>query len=228
MYYEGKFRDFMVGWLSLQLEEPGVDRDEIEALYEAVVYTEDDEMAFAAVERILGDWAARMLWGLSERWYDTTVEMARDLIEALRECVQEGLGDTTEFYLFFLNPFEDGCVPAGFGEMVEQQICWMFRAFYHTIGEMVLAPKGWEPYVVVEPSCEDASNIVVLAHPKEDFNSKVFVFQNWYGAWRLRFASLTELAEELLVLCQAIEQCATEAILHYNLAKTVTEVMSEV
>ena len=227
MYYGGKCLDFMVEWLALQIEETEDNRDEVEALYEAVVHTASDGAACAGVERILGDWAARMLWGLSERWYDTTVEMARGLIEALRARVQESLGDTTEFYLFFLNPFEAGCVPAGFGEMAEQQICWMLRVFYHTLGGTVLAPKGWEPYVVVEPSCEDASNIVVLAHPIEDFNRKVFVLQDWYEAGRLRFASLAQLAEELLTLHQAMEECVTEAVLCNGSASTVTGGMGE-
>jgi hypothetical protein len=228
MYYEGKFRDFMAGWLALQLEGSAASRREVEALYyDAVVYADNDGAAFTEVEAVLGKWAARMLWNLSERCYDPSVEMARGIIEALRESVQEYSSDPTEFYLFFLNPFKDGCVPAGFEEAVERKICWMFRVFYSTAGEMVLAPKGWEPYVVVEPSYEGASDVILLAHPKEETYDKVFVLQDWYKAWHLRFASLRELAEELLNLRQAIERCATEAILRYRLAKTVTEVLGE-
>jgi hypothetical protein len=223
MYYEGKFRDFMAGWLALQLEESAVSSKEVEALYyDAVVFAENDAAAQAGVEEALGDWAARMLWCLSERWYDTTVEMAKGIIEALRESAQEYLGDPEEFYLFFLNPCKHRFVPADFPE-----ICWMFRVLYSVAAETVLAPLGWKAYVVVEPSAEGASDIILLAHPKEESHAKVFVLHDLYKAWHLRFASLQELAEELLMLRQAIERCATEAILKYRLAKTVTEVLGE-
>jgi hypothetical protein len=176
----------------------------------------------------LGDWAARTLRSMSERWYNTTVEMARDIIEALRELVWKDWGDPTEFYLFFLNPFKEGCVPAGYEEAVEQTICWMFRVFYGTVGETVLSPKGWEPDVIVEPSYEDASNIILLAHPKGESYPKVFVLQDWYKAWHLQFDTLEELAEELLILRKALGRNATEAILHHRLALRATEVLGKV
>ena len=101
-------------------------------------------------------------------------------------------------------------MPSGFEDRLEQEICWMFRVFYSAASEVVLAPKGWEPDVVVEPSYEDSSNINVLAHPQADYFSKVFVCQNWHKAWHLHFDSLPELAEELLRQRRAIEQSVTK------------------
>jgi hypothetical protein len=163
-----------------------------------------------------------MLWGLSERWYDTTVEMAKSIIQALRESIQDRARDPAEFYLFFLNPCKHRFVPADFPE-----ICWMFRVLYSAAAETVLAPVGWKAYVVVEPSAEGASDIILLAHPQEDSHAKVFVLHDLCKVWHLRFASLRELAEELLILRQTIERCANEAILYYHLAKTVNEVLGE-
>ena len=218
MTYPGKFRDFMVGWLALQLEELAVSSQEVEALYYSVVYAENDSMALAEVTQALGDWAARMLWVLSQRWYDTDVEMARGLIEAVRDYVQEYMGDSAEFYHFFLNPLTYSLVPADFRE-----ICWMLRVLYTTAGEAVLAPLGWKPYVAVEPSYEGESDIILLAYPEQDVDAKVFVLQDSYKAWHLRFASLQELAWELLALHQAIEKSATRAITRYRLTNMVIE-----
>ena len=155
MDYEGKFRDFMVGWLARQLKEPDTNREEIENLYEEVVDAENDGLALARVETALGKEPAQKLWDLSQQWHDPTVEQARQMIEALRGQVQGNFRDPAEFYLYFLNPFEEGCVPAGFEDRLEEEIRWMFQVFYSAVGEAVLAPKGWEPDVVVEPSSYD-------------------------------------------------------------------------
>ena len=222
MYYEGKFRDFMVGWLALQLDESADNRGEAEALMDAVVYAENDAAALAGVEEALGDWAAQTLWGLSQRWYDASVEMVRDTIEALRGSVQERLDDPAAFYLCFLVPFRYSFVPADF-----QEICWLFRVVYTTAAETALAPMGWRPYVVVEPSYEGESDIVLLAYPQEDAYARVFVLQDLYKAWHLRFASLEELARELLMLRQTIEKNAIMAILRYHLSQTLSELVGE-
>jgi hypothetical protein len=223
--YEGKFRDFMVGWLSLQLRKSELN-EEVEALYYAVVDAENDRAAFTETAKVLGE-GARMLWDLSRGWYDTTVEMAREMINELRERSIRDFGDVTKFYLYFLNPFKEGCVPGGFEDNLEREICWMFRVFYESAGGATLDPKGWEPYVIVEPSYEDASEIIVLAYPKADPENKVFILQRWYKAWNLRFDNLAELAEELLILREVIGHCANKAILGYRLAQAVAGVMSE-
>ena len=222
MYYEGKFRDFMVGWLALQLEKAADRGGEVRTLMDAVVYAENDAAALAGVEETLGDWAARTLWGLSQRWYNTTIEMVRDTIEALRGSVQERLDDPAAFYLCFLVPFRYSFVPADF-----QEICWLFRVFYTTAAETALAPMGWRPYVVVEPSYEGESDIVLLAYPQEDAYAKVFVLQDLYKAWHLRFTGLEELARELLMLRRVIEQNAIRAILNYRLSQTLSELAGE-
>ncbi|MCB0172892.1 MAG: hypothetical protein KDJ97_20340 [Anaerolineae bacterium] len=227
MTYDGKFRDFMVGWIAAQLNEPGRNRAALENLYEEVVDAENDARALLRVGQILGQEMAQRLWGLSEQWHDPTVEQARPMIEVLRQQVQEEEQDQTQFYRFFLNPFEDNCVPRGFEDSLEQTICWMFRLFYRAVGEAVLAPLGWEASVVVEPYHEDASTIVILAHPQADSMSKVFVNQIGYKVWRLRFDRLSELAEELLRQRQAIERAAHQAIGGYHLAQTAIEVMGE-
>lgn len=224
--YEGKFRDFLVGWLALQLNEPGINAKEIEDLYDAVVYAENDLLALAEVEKTLGE-DARMLWSLSEGWYDITVEIARAMIDELRQRSIEDFGDLTKFYLYFLNPFKEGCVPDGFEDNLEREICWMFRVFYESAGGGELDAKGWEPYVIVEPSYENSSAIIVLAHSKEDSENKVFILQHWYKAWHLQFANLAELAKELLILSEGIKQCAAKSILGYRLAKAVTQIMGE-
>jgi hypothetical protein len=224
MDYEGKFRDFMVGWLADRRKEPGINQEEVEALYDAVVEVVKDRAALLEVQGVLGHETAQKLWELSEAWHDPVVEKAGEMIAALREQVQADTRDHTQFYLFFLNPFEEGCVPSGFEDRLEQEICWMFRVFYSAVGEAVLAPHGWQPDVVVEPSYEDSSNITVLAHPREDYFSKVFVYQSWYKAWHLHFDSLAELAEELLRLRKAIEPAAPKAIQGYHLTQAAAEV----
>jgi|GEM_PF-6762105 len=211
MDYEGKFRDFIVGWLANQVKEPDANREDLENLYDEVVDAENDRGALSRVEMALGKETAQKLRALSQQWHDPTVDQARPMIEALRERVQEETRDHTQFYLFFLNPFEDGCVPSGFEDRLEQEICWMFRVFYGTVSAVVLAAKGWEPEVIVEPSYEDTSNIIILAHPQAEFFSKVFVHQSWHKAWHLHFDSLPELAGELLRQHQAIEQTLTKA-----------------
>lgn len=225
MHYGEKFRfrDFMVGWLVLQRDEPDVNNAEIEALYNAIVCAEDDQGAYTEVEKALSDWAARMLWGLSERWDDPTIALAEDLIEALRNRVSEDFEDPTIFYLFFLNPFKTGRVPDSFEETIEQTISWLFWVLYSAVADTVLIPYGWESYVVVEPSYEDVSNIIILAHPKQALADKVFILQNWYDAWNLRFESLTDLAEELLRLRQAIEQSTAKTLMEYGLVGMLTE-----
>jgi hypothetical protein len=222
MTYEGKFRDFMVGWLALQPEGPGDSRGKVKALMDAVVYAENDAAALAGVDEALGDWAARTLWGLSQRWYDTRVEMVRDTIEALRGSVQERLDDAAAFYLCFLVPFRYSLVPADF-----QEICWLFRVFYTTVAETVLGPMGWTPYVVVEPSYEGESDIVLLAYPQEEAYARVFVLQDLVKVWHLRFTGLEQLARELLILRQTIEKNATKAILLYRLAERLSELAGE-
>lgn len=222
-YYEGKFRDFMVGWLVLQLGRSELN-EEVEALYYEVVDAENDRAAFTETIKVLGE-GAQMLWDLSQGWYDTTVEMAREMIIELRERSIEDFGDASKFYLYFLNPFKEGCVPDGFEDNLEREICWMFRVFYESAAGGVLDAKGWEPYVIVEPSYENSSEI--LAHSKEDSESKVFILQHWYKAWHLQFANLAELAEELLILSENIKRCAAKAILGFRLAKTVTQIMGE-
>lgn len=224
-YYEGKFRDFMVGWLALQLGNSEFN-EEVEALYYEVVDAENDSVAFAETIKVLGE-GAQMLWDLSQGWYDTTVEMAREMINELCESSIEDFGDASKFYLYFLNPFKEGCVPDGFEDNLEREICWMFRVFYESAAAGMLDAKGWEPYVIVEPSYESSSEIIVLAHPKEDSENKVFILQHWYKAWHLQFANLGELARELLILSESIKQCATKAILGYRLAETVTQIMGE-
>ena len=114
MDYEGKFRDFMVGWLARQLAEPGVNSQEVEMLYEAVVGTENDGKALIEVEKALGNKIAQALWDQGSQWHDPTVEKAWQMIGELRERSIKDFGDATKFYLFFLNPFKEGCVPAGF------------------------------------------------------------------------------------------------------------------
>jgi hypothetical protein len=204
MNYEGKFRDFMVGWLAQQPGKPAAHRSEVMSLYEAIADAATDAQAFEAVAAVLEPWGARWLWHLSHCWDDSTVALARELIETLRQQVQADTGDVSNFYLFFLNPFKEGCVPDGFEDNLEREICWMFRVFYETAGAAALEAKGWVPYVVIEPSWEDASNIIVLAHPQGDSFAKEFVLQHWYKAWHLQFNNLTELAEELLLVRQAI------------------------
>lgn len=222
MDYDGKFRDFMVGWLAQQLESAETNRQAIETLYQAVIEAGSDMGARDEVRQVLGNETAHQVWNLSRQWHDPTVEQAGTMIAALRQRVWAETGDQTRFYLFFLNPFEEGCVPAGFEDRLEPNICWMFRAFYHTVEEAVLAAKGWVPDVIVEPSYEDASDIIVLAHPRENSSNQVFVYQNWTKAWHLHFASLPELAEELLRQRQAVEQRATPAWLGYHLTRLLT------
>ena len=227
MDYEGKFRDFMVGWLAQQVEQPQTQREEIEALYHAVVEADSDREAMAEIRQALGAETAQQLGNLSDQWRDPAVEQAQAMLQALRQAVREDSRDASEFYLFFLNPFEKGCVPDGFEDRLEQEICWMFRSLYRVAGEAALAPKGWEPYVVVEPSYEDASNIIVLAYPREEFESKVFLCQHWYKAWNVRFASLPELAQQLLHLRHIIEQAETLPILGHHLTRMLTELIDK-
>ena len=104
---------------------------------------------------------------------------------------------------------------------------WMFRALYTAAGTDVLASYGWEVDVVVEPSYEDASYIVVLAHPQGEPDHRAFLFDQWYKAWHIRFANLHELAQELLTLRQMIEQSVREAIAGYRVIKTIREVMGQ-
>lgn len=227
MDYEGKFRDFMVGWLGQQLKQPETKREEVFDLYSVIVDAANDEQALAEVKDALGPETAQTVWDLSRQWHDPTVEQAKPVIETLRERVRDETQDHAQFYLFFLNPFEEGCVPSGFEDRLEQEIRWMFRVFYHTVGEAVLGSKGWVPDVVVEPSYEDASNIIVLAHPQENIFRKVFVCQKWHKAWHLHFDSLSELAEELVRQRQVIEHAATVPILGYYMTEMLTELIDQ-
>lgn len=204
MNYDGKFRDFLVGWLALQPQVPGTGRSEVIALYEAIIFAESDEEALAEIKTALGPWGAQLLWRLSQSWDDTTVALAREMIDDLRDWVEAETEEPATFYLFFLNPFKEGCVPEGFEDHLEREICWMFRKFYEIAGTAALEAKGWAPYVVIEPSHQEASNIIVLAHPRAEPYAKQFVLQHWYKAWLLQFSNLTELAQELLLLRQVI------------------------
>ena len=103
----------------------------------------------------------------------------------------------------------------------------MFRVLYGAVAETVLAPMGWTAYVVVEPSAEGPSDILLLAHPRHDSQAKVFVLHDLYKVWHLRFASLEELAWELLMLRRTIEKNAIKAILHYRLTQTLSELLGE-
>ena len=223
--YEGKFRDFMVGWLAEQLKQPELTRDQIEALYDGVTDADNDEMALTEVGTTLGSEIAARLLCLCRQWSDPTIDAARDMIEALRDRVQEDYHDQSDFYLFFLNPFKEGCVPDGFTDNLEREIIWMFQTLYYAAGAVALEPYGWEPDVTVEPSYEDASFIVMLAHPKGEVGRRVFLFDQWYKAWHLRYANLTELAEALLSLREMVESCTLKAILGYHIAETVAEVL---
>lgn len=204
MNYDGKFRDFMAGWLALQSQVPGTDRSEVIALYHIIICAVSDTEALAEVQTVLGLWGAQLLWRLSQCWHEATVALAQDMIGDLRDWVEAETEDPAVFYLFFLNPFKEGCVPEGYEDQLEREIIWMFRVFYETAGAAALDPKGWAPYVVIEPSYQDASNIIVLAHPRADPYAKRFVLQQWYKAWHFQFNNLTELAEELLLLRQVI------------------------
>src|SRR5262245_35748926 len=203
MTYDGKFRDFMVGWLALQVKRPGAATAAIESLYEAIVSVENDKAALIEAEKRQGQLAHR-LWVLSERWYDPTIEAARPMIDQLRQHALADFGEALKFYLFFLNPFKLGCIPDGFEENLEREIGWMYRVFHEAAGAG-LAAKRWVPYVVVVPSYEDASEIIVLAYPQQDEDRKVFIGQFWHKAWNLRFSNLAELAQELLLIRDQIE-----------------------
>lgn len=227
MTYDGRFRDFVVGWITSRVDEPDCNREALENLYDEVVDAENDGVARGRVELALGKALTQRLWNLSEQWYDPTVARAGGMIEAFRKRVQEETRDHTQFYLFFLNPFIKGCVPDGFTDTLEQEISWMFRTLYRTAAAVALEPYGWEPAVVVEPSCEGASEIVVLAHPKANYQAKVFLFHHQRKVWHVRFANLVELAEELLDVCQIVEHCAFTAILGHRVAETVAAVLAE-
>lgn len=227
MDYEGKFRDFMVGWLAQQAAQPETRREDMEALYQTMVEAESDREAVAEIRQALGAESAQNLWRTCEQWHDPAVEQAQPMLHSLRTAVQEDGREPGEFYLFFLNPFEDGCVPVCFADRLEYQICWMFRVFYHIAAEAVLAPKGWLPDVVVEPAYENASNIIVLAYWQENVFSQVLVYQRWHKAWHLHFDSLPALAEELLRQRQAIEQRATLPILGYHLTQMLVELIDQ-
>jgi hypothetical protein len=106
-------------------------------------------------------------------------------------------------------------VPEGFEENLEQEICWMFRTFYETAGTVALADSGWTPSVVVEPSWEDASTIVVLAQSEEAPYHQVFLLQQWYKAWHFQFTTLEELAETLrLVYLALVEAGISQQIIN--------------
>lgn len=227
MKYDGKFRDFVVGWIASCLDEPDCNREELENLYDEIVDAENDGVARDRVELTLGKALTQRLWNLSEQWRDPTVAQARRMIEAFRKRVQEETRDHTQFYLFFLNPFIEGCVPDGFTDNPEQEISWMFRTLYRIAAAVALEPYGWEPAVVVEPSCENASEIVVLAHPKGNYQTKVFLVHHQRKVWHVRFANLVELAEELLYVCQTVQHCAFTGILGYRVAETVAAVLME-
>ncbi len=223
--YEGKFRDFMVGWLADHLERTVMTREEIAALYDIVAEAETDEAALAEVRQVLGQTVVRKLVTLSRQWRDPTIDTAREMIEALRDRVQEDDHDRPDFYYFFLNPFKQGCVPEGYAENLEREIIWMFRTLYAAASAGALAPYGWEVEVVVEPSYEDASYIVVLAHQQAENQHRAFLMDQWSKAWHVRFANLHELAQALLTIRQKVEQSVGEAVLGYRLIKTITDVM---
>lgn len=226
MNYDGKFRDFMIGWLADQLDKSSLPRDQSEALYDQVTDADDDKLALLEVSQILGSDLAARLWCLSQLWQDPRLDQAQALLGALRDRVQEDYHDPPAFYLFFLNPFKTGCVPESFSDNLEREIIWMFQTLYGSAADMALAAYGWRAEVVVEPSYDDASYITLLAHPQGEPDRRVFLFNEWRKAWQVRFCHLAELAHELTALQQRVEACAYQAILSYRVAEMMAEVLN--
>ena len=55
MTYEGQFRDFMVGWIASQLEQPEHNRKDLEALYNTVIDADSDVGALSEIEAMMGE-----------------------------------------------------------------------------------------------------------------------------------------------------------------------------
>lgn len=222
---EYRFRDFMVGWLAGQLRKQIIEAEMALALYEEVIEAEDDKASLAEVTNILGEGTAQDLWQQSQPETDPLEETARELVERLRDQVQADYHDLPDFYRFFLNPFKQSCVPQMYEDRLEQEIVWMFRTLYTAASAGVVASYGWTVDVVVEPSYEDASYIVVLAHAPGESQRRAFVMDRWHKAWHVRFANLYELVEQLETLRQKVAHSIQEAVLGYRVVKTITDVM---
>ena len=220
------FRDFMVGWLADQQQVQTLTYETALTLYDAVIFATDEDEAFLEIAEELGPEQAQRLRGQSQQAQDDLIETASPLIERLREEVTAHR-DVSEFYQFFLNPFKDDCVPAGFEEDLHSEICWMFQTLYNAAAADILEPQGWQPDVIVEPAHKYSSRIVVLAQSMTSTQDRTYLFARWHKAWQVRFASLYELAQQLLTLHRMVEQSLQEAILGYRVIKTVRDVMGQ-